>query len=124
MLKFKIDGVEMPNERNNITGIKYNKHWIWTSNSGRAVTADFIGDITAMKNSVELVFSYIYASDFNTIQDALPSLDKPFVTVTFEDEEGVFLDFLCYSSDVTFDYGGVAGKKRYYTSINFSLTGV
>lgn len=89
------DGVKMPVPARE--GIKPGDQIIWASNSGRVANAEFVGDVIAVKKTLEITWNRLTYAQFDTIRSHLTRLGHPFITVNYTDSDGIRKSFTGYT---------------------------
>ena len=117
-----IDGVEMPTRH--LDKVFVNEELVWSSNSGRSVTALWVGDITDEKFTISLNFRCLSHSQYKIIKAALPSVDAPYKTVKLVQADGeVVLEMTAYRATVSRDFSAAtfANGEVVYNNISFEM---
>ena len=69
-----------------IGGVTVTDEAIWSSNTGRSSTGKMIGDIVAMKSTIEIAWGPLTYSEMKTIRDAIIAGGE-FFSITYPDIE-------------------------------------
>ena len=75
-----IDGVTMPTPA--LGGLTIKKEKVWSNNTGRAANAEMIGDVIAIKYTLECTWTMLSRADVAKIDAAI---SPAFFSVTFTD---------------------------------------
>ena len=81
-----INGWTPPNPKED--GIIIGKEPIWSENTGRAASGLMIGDIIAVKTTLELSWSKLTQSQLTALEEAIGNKAQPFFLVTYCNEAG------------------------------------
>ena len=102
-----IDGVQMPTRH--LESVYINDELVWSANTGRSVTALFVGDIVGEKITVSLNFKCLTHSQFKMMKNALPGLGAPFKHVQLIQPNGeAIVDFKIYRATIGRDLRNTA----------------
>ncbi len=119
MEKLTIGGVVMPPIAYN--GATKSRNKVWAPNSGRANNGEMIGTLVAVKSKWEFTFVPLSEDQVDVVEQAISSLDKAFVTVTFERNSGRKEEFIAYSGDISYPLVWDTANKTYYKGVKVSL---
>ena len=76
-----IDGTKMPPPAKE--GIIDADQIIWSENAGRVANGDFVGDIIAVKKTLQITWGELTYEQYALIQSSISRLGHPFVTVSY-----------------------------------------
>jgi hypothetical protein len=105
-----IDGVTMPTPA--ISGLTIKKEKIWSNNTGRVANGDMVGDLIAIKYTLEITWPMLSRADTAKIDAAI---SPAFFNVTFTDPgSNSRITKRCYSNTPSYPvYSYVDGVKTY-----------
>lgn len=121
-LTLLIDGVAMPTRH--LEEVYINDELVWSANTGRSVTALFVGDIVGEKITMSLKFRCLKHSQFKTIKSALPGIGSPYKRVQLIQPNGeTIVDFTVYRATVGRDMNNTSFERGevVYRQISFEL---
>lgn len=81
-----IDGVVMPAPK--IGGLKFKPEKVWSQNTQRTADTTMVGTILAIKNTVDISWPPLTAEQVATIEAVVSNKGKPFVPMTYTDQQG------------------------------------
>ena len=98
-------------------GFVIGKEPIWSQNTGRVASGLMVGDIIAIKTTLEITWSKLLQSDLTKLNNAVCNSSKPFFNVTYCDETGasVTKSFYCSPNSYT---------RKHYTKDSIKYTDV
>lgn len=112
------DGVLLPSP----SSISIGDELVWSSNTGRSVTAEMIGDIIANKSTLTITWRMLSYSAINIIKNNVSDISNPFKNVTLKTNTGdVLLSFTGYRSTLAIDSIFTVGKEVYASTITTDI---
>lgn len=69
-------------------GFVIGKEPIWSQNTGRVASGLMVGDIIAIKTTLEITWNKLLQNDLTELNKAVCNSSKPFFDVTYCDETG------------------------------------
>lgn len=105
-----IDGVTMPTPA--LGGLTIKKEKVWSNNTGRVANGDMVGDLIAIKYTLEITWPMLSRADAAKIDAAI---SPAFFNVTFTDPgSNSRITKRCYSNAPSYPvYSYVDGVKTY-----------
>ena len=114
-----IDGVTMPTPA--LSGLTIKKEKIWSNNTGRAADGEMMGDLIAIKYTLEITWPMLSRADVAKIDTAISSA---FFNVTFTDPGSNYrITKRCYSNTPTYPVYSYADGVKTYKGVGATLIG-
>lgn len=114
-----IDGVTMPTP--SLNGLIVKKEKVWSSNTGRAANAEMIGDVIAIKYTLECTWPMLSRADVAKIDKAI---SPAFFNVTFTDPgSDTRATKRFYSNTPTYPVYSYAKGVKTYKGVGATLIG-
>lgn len=112
-----IDDVKMPEPAIKGVGRKSNK--VWSSGTGRSVSALMNGEIISVKKTVSFKFPPLKKSEVDKLEGAVSDRTS-FHEIKYADTDGnVILSMTVYFGDSSHTIYSAAKNQRYYTDYTF-----
>lgn len=112
-----IDDIKMPEPAFKGVSIKPNK--VWSSGTGRSVSALMNGSIIEIKKTATFKFPPLTESELNKLENIISS-KTAFHSVKYNDTSGnTILSFNVYFGDSSYNIYSAAPKQRYFTDYTF-----
>ena len=92
------------------TSLTVNDELVWSSDTGRTLSATMMGDVIAEKKTVSIRWEYITEEDINTIKDVLI---RGFFPFSFHDD-GIDITIESYRGTLSKEHLGNIGDGKYY----------
>lgn len=116
--EIKINSYSIPVPDEN--GFKRTKNKLWSSNTGRTASGKMVGDIVAVKYTLEFSWSELSAAELKTLEDAVGT--AAFFPVIFPEEgTGTQLTKNFYAADMTYDTKTIVDGKEIYSDVALQL---
>ena len=98
-------------------GFVIGKEPIWSQNTGRVASGLMVGDIIAIKTTLEITWTKLLQDDLTNLNNNVCNSSKPFFGVTYCDETGrnVTKTFYCSPNSYT---------RKHYTKDSIKYTDV
>lgn len=113
-----INGYRIPVPDEN--GFKRTKNKLWSSNTGRSASGKMLGDIIAVKYSLEFLWAKLTAAQITSLEAAVGT--DAFFTVVFPKEgTGAKLTRNFYAADMTYDTKKYENGKEIYSDVSLQL---
>jgi len=114
-----IDGVTMPTP--SLNGMTIKKEKVWSNNTGRAANAEMIGDVIAIKYTIECTWPMLSRADVAKIDTAI---SPAFFDVTFTDPgTNTRATKKFYSNTPTYPVYSYANGVKTYKGVGATLIG-
>lgn len=110
----KIGNVELPTPKD----VDYSYNKLWSENSGRLDSGDFVGELIAIKRKYVVTFPLLSPTELALVRNACA---QAFATVTITDVDGGDAVLECYFGDVTVRAYSWNGKFRYAVDCKVSM---
>lgn len=105
-------GIPVPDKE----GFKRTKNKLWSSNTGRSAGGKMVGDIIAIKYTLEFSWSELTASDVALLESAVGT--DAFFPVEFPEEgTGNKLEKMFYAADMTYDTKQYVNGEEVYCNV-------
>lgn len=111
-----IDNAKMPPPARE--GITRGKQIIWSENAGRTASCLFVGDVRAVKKTLEITWNELTYSEVSRIESHITRMHHPWVDVSYTDLNGHTVSFEGYTE------GLKGGIKLYDEQGNGRVIGV
>ena len=98
-------------------GFVIGKEPIWSENTGRVASGLMVGDIIAIKTTLEITWNKLLQDDLTELNKAVCNSSKPFFDVTYCDETGT-------KSTKTFYCSPNSYTRKHYTKDSIKYTDV
>lgn len=92
------------------TSLTVNDELVWSSDTGRTLSATMMGDVIAEKKTVSIRWEYITEEDIKTIKDVLI---RGFFSFSFHDD-GIDITIESYRGTLSKEHLGNIGDGKYY----------
>ena len=92
------------------TSLIVNDELVWSSDTGRTLSATMMGDVIAEKKTVSIRWEYITEEDIKTIKDVLI---RGFFPFSFHDD-GIDITIESYRGTLSKEHLGNIGDGKYY----------
>lgn len=101
-------------------GFSVTKNKLWSSNTGRTTSGKMVGDIIAVKYTLNFTWNELNSQEIALIESAVGS--SPFFTVVFPEEgTGKALTKTFYAADITYSAKFVRKGVTYYSDVSAEL---
>lgn len=95
---------------------------VWSSNTGRSVTAEMIGDIIASKSTLTITWRMIPYSSIDIIKSNVSDINNPFKNITLQTNTGdVLLSFDGYRGTLNIDSIFSVGTELYASTVTTDI---
>ncbi len=109
-------GIPVPDE----DGFKRTKNKLWSSNTGRTASGKMVGDVVAIKYTLEFSWSELTSAEVHSLESAVGT--DAFFPVKFPEEgTGNALTKNFYAADLTYNTKRVRKGKEIYSDISLQL---
>ncbi len=113
-----INGYRIPVPDEN--GFKRTINKLWSSNTGRSASGKMLGDIVAVKYTLEFSWSKLTSAQITSLETAVGT--DAFFTVVFPKEGiGTKLTRNFYAADMTYDTKKYENGKEIYSDVSLQL---
>lgn len=116
--EIKINGYGIPVPDEN--GFKRTKNKLWSSNAGRTASGKMVGDIIAVKYTLDFNWSELSAAEIKELEKAVGT-DAFFPVVFPEEGTGTQLTKNFYAADMTYDTKTIVDDKEIYSDVALQL---
>jgi hypothetical protein len=110
----KINDTVLPTPKD----VDYSYNKLWSENSGRLDSGDFVGELIAIKRKYVVTFPLLSPTELALVRNACA---QAFATVTITDVDGGDAVLECYFGDVTVRAYSWNGKFRYAVDCKVSM---
>ena len=115
-----LDGVVLPKPA--VGGITIGYKKIWSKNTGRGSTGLMVGDIVAIKQTVDIKWTDITTDEYNTIHNIVDNKQKAFVSLTLKRNSADPGDTITiYTGDTTYPIDHIHEDETYYADITINF---
>ena len=115
-----LDGVVLPVPAENGITVGYKK--IWSKNTGRGSTGLMVGDIVAIKQTVDIKWTGIGTAEYDKIHNIVDNQQKAFVSLTLKRNSADPGDtIVIYSGDTTYPINHIVDDETCYADITINF---
>ena len=105
-----IDGVQMPAPKRE--GVVLSQEKVWSSNTGRSSSGKMMGNLVAIKATVQITWGLLTPSEAELIRAAVSNVDKPFSELTYTDLNGKTTTRTVYFGTPSFTIRNIGANSR------------
>lgn len=117
---FFIENVLMPTP--DADGITITKNKLWSNNSGRVASGKYVGDILAIKLTIDITYSRkLTSSEIDIIDTAIHAKTFMNVKVLKPGTTNTYITNLCYVADESYALNKKTNKDAYYNGLSLSF---
>jgi len=114
-----INGYILPQP--DINGVQIGVQKIWSINTKRTASAKMIGDIKALKTTLDITWQSMKQEDLTRLDEAVSNQAKPFFNVTYVDQRGVHRIKNFYADSMIYNRKVYRNGTIWYSDVSLSL---
>jgi len=105
-----IDGINMPTPKRE--GVVISSEKIWSSNAGRSSSGKMLGNIIAIKTTVQITWGRLTPAEAELIRQAVGKVDQPFSILEYTDINGATVSKTVYFGSPSFTVRSIGSNSQ------------
>lgn len=102
-------------------GVIIGREKIWSQNTNRVASGLMVGDIIAIKNTLEISWAKLRQADVESLDNAINNIETPFFNVAYCDETGTTVSRKFYAAPNSYTRKVYTKDDIVYTDISIRL---